>query len=210
MKRLVLAALLLCLAHHGALAMGWYFQVANRSAPDNIFSVPAMAYVSSSDAGYQAFVGAGNSVINVASDGVLADELVQQNAPAALVLAAAGNAPDFSAVAGSEVLTIVLTAGCAITSTGTAALDATYEIAGPRWSDMLQEAQYISAFSAFSGNPTPSSLVWHARSGAVTFSSTAQFLAVMRGLGDYLSNWKVWIAGGMTGSAPTFGAATIP
>lgn len=89
--------------------------------------------------------------------------------------------------------------GCAITSTGTPAIDGTYAIAGQSWVDMKDEAQYISTFGGFSGGL--SALPWVLPSdAAVVFPSTALFLSVVKACADYLSQIKVaavqtaWVA----------------
>lgn len=190
-------------------AAQWYWIVGNRAAPTNIFSAPAGAYVAASDAGYTAFLAGGNTpTVGSGAAGITDGELADVMAKAKLnALALAAGATDWGGVPAADVVTAVSAAGCALTSAGTPALDATYELSGTEWQDMRDEAQFISTFDAFSNGG--GSLVWAARSGAVTFASTAQFLSVVKGLATYLSAWKVWAAAGMTGTAPGFGAASI-
>lgn len=101
-----------------------------------------------------------------------------------------------------------VTAGCAIASTGTPALDATYDAAGPRWQLMKDEVLYVVSFGSFSGNPTPTEIVWPAKTGPVTFATTDQLKAVTRAIGDWLTGWQRY-AGGQV-EAPPAQPVTIP
>jgi hypothetical protein len=90
----------------------------------------------------------------------------------------------------AQSLAAAIAAGCALQSTATPALDATYAIAGPLWNDLKDEAQYIQTFGAFSAGQT--AIAWLLpKGGTVTFATTAQLLAVVRGLGDYLTALKL-------------------
>ena len=188
----------------------WYWLAANR--PGVVFSSAAPGWIAPSDATYTAWLAAGNAPtqavqggVNVLTDGEIADVLVKAGVPNAAVMACGvtsfGNVPVDSASK------IVQAIGVAVTSTGTPASDATYEISGSQWQDMRDEAQYVQTYGAFSGGLT--TLTWIARSGVVSFASTAAFLAVVKGLADYLTPWKVYFATGMSGTMPPLGTAAI-
>lgn len=88
----------------------------------------------------------------------------------------------------------LLAAGVAIASASDAALNGTYACSGQDWQDMRDEAQYIQTFGAFSGGL--SALSWTKPDSTVTsFSTTAQFLSVVRCIGDFLTGVKQFTAG---------------
>jgi hypothetical protein len=186
------------------LPASWYWIVGNRSAPNSVFSAPGGTYVSDTDAGYAAFAAGGSQASPILSDGELADVFAKAGLNA-LALAAAPT--DWGNVPPDDVVAAVMAAGCSLSSAGTPAVNATYELSGQTWQDLRDEAQYIQTFGAFSGGVA--TLEWSARDAIVTFTTTAEFLAVVRGLGDYATSWKRWCAGGMTGPAPGFGAMGI-
>lgn len=94
-----------------------------------------------------------------------------------------------AAQAAKETYAAALVAGCQLQSTGTPMLDGIYAIEGSSWADMKDEAQYVSTFGAFSAGIAQ--LAWALPAGAqINFATTAQFLAVVRALGDYLTALK--------------------
>lgn len=110
----------------------WYWVVADRAAPDNVFSAPAAAYVPETDAGYEAFVAAGGVATNIVCDGELTDVLVKAGLPAA-VCAAAGLTeltPCGEGLTQADVAALTSYLGCRVTSTGTPTIDGSYGI-GP-------------------------------------------------------------------------------
>ena len=179
----------------------WYWLVGNKTG--EVFSSALPGYIATSDSTYQAWLAAGNNPSKILSDGELADVLVKASVPNSVV--AAAGVSSFGNLTSNDMRGVILKLGVALSSTGTPALDAIYEVDGPEWEDMKNEAQYISTYSSFSGGL--STLVWKARSTNVTFSTTAQFLAVVKGLADYLSKWKTYLSLG--GTEPTIGSATI-
>jgi hypothetical protein len=92
-----------------------------------------------------------------------------------------------------ERMDAAMAAGFSLSSTATPSLNATYDVAGQRWQQMLGEAPYITAFGSFSGGVTK--LDWPARSGEVVFATTAEFLAVVRALADQLTLWQRFVDG---------------
>jgi len=81
-----------------------------------------------------------------------------------------------------------------IASSSNSAVDATYACSRSDRADMRDEAQYIQTFGAFPGGIT--TMVWTLPNGStVSFSTTAQFIAVVKGIGDYLTGWKQFGAG---------------
>jgi hypothetical protein len=95
---------------------------------------------------------------------------------------------------------VAVAAGCAIVSSGTPALSATYDAMGPRWQQMQGELLYIASFAAFSGGLTV--LDWPARTGPIEFHATSQFQAVGRAIGDWLTLWQRFVDGA-EGAPPT-------
>lgn len=83
--------------------------------------------------------------------------------------------------------------GVELASTSKPAFNAVYDIDGPSWQMMKDEAQYVATFQAFSGGLTE--LDWQARNKVVVFSSIADFLVVVRALGDFLTSWNRFVAG---------------
>lgn len=190
----------------------WYYTATNRAG--FVFSGPAAAWVVNTDATYLAWVTAGNVAINFATDGALAFSFAVEasrqqqgggfyTALAALALAVAPTS--WGALSRPQVLATVLLAGVVLTSTGTAALDGTYEVSGVPFDNIRYLAAYCAAFAALPN--AAGSIVYAARSGTITFSSDTEVLAVYRGLVDYWDGWRVWFISG--GAAPTFGTITI-
>jgi hypothetical protein len=179
----------------------WYWRVGNRAGV--VFSAPASAYVAEDDAGFLAFLAAGNLATAIASDGDLADVLTKAGLPAAMI--AAVDATDWSGISPAAHLAAAMAAGVQIASTGTPAIDATYHATGERWQIMLNQAQYVATFGAFSGGLDV--LPWHAISGLVQFATTAQFLAIARAIGDWLTAWQLYVAGIV--EEPPAGSVTI-
>jgi hypothetical protein len=103
----------------------------------------------------------------------------------------------------AQSLATAIAAGCALQSTSTPALNGTYAITGPLWEDLKDEAQYIQTYGVFSAGQT--ALDWLLpNGGTVAFSSPAELLAVVRGLGDYLTTLK------LAGMQPTWTAPAQP
>ena len=96
--------------------------------------------------------------------------------------------------------------GCTITSTATPTLNATYDVRGPQWQRMKDEAWYIGQFGVFSAGITE--LQWKAMTGIISFSTIVEFLIVVRAIADWLSNWYAY-AEGEHPSAPE-ALVTIP
>ncbi len=86
-----------------------------------------------------------------------------------------------------------LMSGCQVASTAASALSATYDAQGSRWQMMRDEALHISIFQEFSGGL--SEIEWTAMSGTVTFSATAQFLGVVKGIAGWLTQWQAFVDG---------------
>ncbi len=98
-------------------------------------------------------------------------------------------------------------AGCAVVSTDTPTLTATYDAVGPRWQDMRDEMVFhIASFGTFSGDLTE--IVWPAKSGPVTFSTTDQFKTVVRAIAGWQAGWKRYVDGQI--EAPPTQPVTIP
>ncbi len=93
-----------------------------------------------------------------------------------------------------------LTSGCQVASTGAPALSAIYDAIGPRWQMMRDEALHISIFQEFSGGL--SEIEWVAMSGSVSFSTTAQFLDVVKGIAGWLTQWQAFVDGKLS-AAPS-------
>ncbi|HYD06883.1 MAG TPA: hypothetical protein VEC60_14210 [Reyranella sp.] len=119
-----------------------------------------------------------------------ADSVTQEerDAVAAVLAAHDPETPDRGKAAAAAIA-----AGCAIASAGTPALNATYHASGAAWQMMRDEALYIAAFGEFSGGLAE--LDWTAVSGDVLFETTAQFMAVARAIGDWLTHWHRFAAG---------------
>jgi len=172
--------------------------------PGKVFSSALPGYVDVSDSDYAAWRAENeNQATSILTDGELADVLVKAEAPNATVTAA--GASDFGGVPPAEALAIVQAIGAQVSSTAQPALNATYELSGPSWEDMRSEAQYIATFGAFSGGLI--TLPWTSRSGAVSFTKTDDFLAVVRGLADYLAGWTRHFSAGA--AAPKLGEISV-
>lgn len=90
--------------------------------------------------------------------------------------------------------------GLRIVSTGTPGLNGTYFVQGDLWLAMKDMALYIAVFSAFPNSA--STLGYPAMTGIVTFTTTAQFMAVVRAIGDWQSRWLAYIQGGALPTSP--------
>lgn len=108
-------------------------------------------------------------------------------------------APEPFVPSAQQQMTAALMAGCRVASTATPTLDATYDAVGPRWSQMLNEVIYITAFSKFSG--ALSELDWPAASGEVVFTAVDEFKTVTAAIGDWQTAWQRHVDG--KGDAPT-------
>ena len=101
----------------------------------------------------------------------------------------------------AQQMVAAFSAGCQILSQGAnSTLNGTYDAAGPVWQNMKDEAQYIATFGAFSGGV--STLVWVGSFGTITFSTTTQFMLVVRTVGDWLTGWNRFVVGQLQ-NAPT-------
>lgn len=85
---------------------------------------------------------------------------------------------------------IAAVGGCQIVSAN-AALSATYHADGDRWLMMVQEANHIALFQEFSGGFMP--FVWKAQSGDVSFSTTADFLSIVKAVAGWLTKWQAFV-----------------
>jgi hypothetical protein len=94
-------------------------------------------------------------------------------------------------------------AGVALTSTGTPAMNAHYQLRGP-FDTMMRTQIYINAHAQLPNNQP---LVWPAYDVTVTFATTAEFSAVYQGLQDYYNAWQAYALHG--GTMPTWGSHTI-
>lgn len=102
----------------------------------------------------------------------------------------------------AQILQAALGAGCALQSRSTPYLDGTYAINGSAWTDMVNEAQYISAFGSFSDASAPP-FEWPMPNGsAIAFQTTAQFMAVAQALGQYVTALKKWGGVGLQPAQP--------
>jgi hypothetical protein len=179
----------------------WYWLPANRSAV--VFSAPAAAYVDpNTDGGYASFTNNGNVATPIATDGELASVLANAGLAGPLVLST--QPTDWGAVTILDIIAAVGAAGVVVTSTGTSAISAHYQLIGEPMATMGQMQIYINAHSQF---PNNAALLWSAYDKAVTFSTTAQFTAVYQGLQDYYQGWKTWAY--HAGTMPAWGAWTI-
>ena len=178
-----------------------YWLVGNRA--DVVFASARAVWVPPTDTAYEAWLAAGELPSRVAADGELAHLLVLAKFP---TIAAAVGATSLSTLSPGQMIEIVTGLGVALTSTGTPALNATYALSGQAWQDMRDEAQYVQTYGAFSGDAE--TLTWPETVNGVpvTFATTAQFLAVVRALADYLTSWKRYLAAG--GTQPTLGSVT--
>ncbi len=97
-------------------------------------------------------------------------------------------------------------AGCDVISTGTPSLNGTYDAIGPRWQMMRDEALHIAIFSEFSGGLT--AIEWTALSGTITFTTTAEFLNVVKGIAGWVTLWQGFVDGKLS-DAPTLPVTVV-
>lgn len=106
-----------------------------------------------------------------------------------------------------------ISAGLAVTSTGTPTLDGVYGIEPSDVSDIMAEVQFIAAFAEFT-NTTTTMLLWTQQGSAVpvAFISTAQFMSFAKQAAQYVAACKLaadTVAAGGTATWPS-NAVTIP
>lgn len=110
----------------------------------------------------------------------------------------------------AQLATAALSAGLAVSSTSTPALNGTYIVApGVPFGqgDLATEAQFVSTFGEFTNGTT--TIEWPLLTeGAVTFPNTAAFLSVAKVIAQYVATLKAIIASN-AGILPA-PAATIP
>lgn len=201
-RRYLGAAILLLLAARPAAAFqypsDWYWITVEN--PTHAFSSAGPGYVILTDAGYLAWVAAGNVATTTLHDGQLASILGGTGLGAATL---AVNPTVWTGVAPGNALAAVATAGCALTYTAVSALDATYELTGNSFNYLTSDIWKFAKDAAAFPNSW-STITYQARSGAVTLDTVAHTLAVVDGLLAYRAAWENWSQNG--GSAPTWGA----
>lgn len=173
-----------------------YWNVVNRSAPNNIFAMPAAAYITPSDPIYQEWLtkfnpemGVNNRATVIASDGELAEVLNNVGCAASVVLAAAGATPNWGPAGGmtnSQIADVLLSLGIVITSTGSGpALNGQYSCDTTTQADLTSIAAYIAKNGTFPGGG--STFPWSDIEGnAHVFPSTAEFSAFETAVGNYI------------------------
>jgi hypothetical protein len=110
--------------------LAWYWIVSGKSLPNDIFSSALPGYIASTDAGYTAWLAAGNLPSKIICDGELADVLCNAGVPYTVVAAAGVDTftecnVGMNLADGTALMTYI---GCRISSTGTPALSGTYGI----------------------------------------------------------------------------------
>jgi hypothetical protein len=177
----------------------WYWVVGNHSGV--VYSSSAAAYVATTDANYTAWLNAGHVATNILSDGELADVLTKLGLEGAVV---SNTAPtNWGACRPADITAAMAAAGVTLTSTGTPAMNAHYQLHGP-FDTMMRTQIYINAHGQLPNNQP---LVWPAYDVTVTFSTAAEFSAVYQGLQDYYNAWQHYAMNG--GAVPSWGTHTI-
>ena len=93
----------------------------------------------------------------------------------------------------AQLAATALSAGLAITSTGTPALNATYPTNGTVWADLKDEALFIQSFAAFSSGTSSMTFILSS-SSTVTFTATSQLQAVVKAISMYITALKMVVA----------------
>jgi hypothetical protein len=177
----------------------WYWVVGNHSGV--VYSSSAAAYVATTDTNYTAWLSLGNVATNILCDGELADVLATRGLEGAVVLNT--DPTDWGGCLPATITAAMQAAGVQLTSTGTPALDAHYQLHGP-FDTMMRTQIYINAHGQLPNNQP---LVWPAYDVTVTFATAAEFTAVYQGLQDYYHGWQNYALNG--GTMPTWGTWTI-
>jgi hypothetical protein len=178
----------------------WYWIVGNRSGV--VYSSSAAAYVATDDTAYTDWLALGNFATSILCDGELADVLATRGLAGAVVLNT--DPTDWGGCLPVAITAAMQAAGVALTSTGTPALNAHYQLSSEPWATMGDTQLYINTHNQLPNNQP---LLWPAYDGTVTFNTSAEFTAVYQGLSDYVHGWKSWAYHG--GTMPTWGSCTI-
>lgn len=99
-----------------------------------------------------------------------------------------------------------ISAGLAITSTGTPALNGTYSVSDSSRADLTAIQTGINAGAGFPGGA--STFPWRDMTGVPHTMTPAQFLAVATAIRDYVAGVKLAAAAAAAGQAATWPAAT--
>jgi hypothetical protein len=110
-------------------------------------------------------------------------------------LAAGGEIDAEPAPHPEKLLALALTEGCAIESASRPYLNATWAATGPAWQLMMADAQYVGAFGAFPDGAAVHRSPTRDSSVVVEFRDIADFLALVRGIADWLSVWHRYAQG---------------
>lgn len=182
-------------------AAACYWIVSNRSAPDNIFSSASGTYVSSSDAGYQAFLATGDRARGPILDGELTDVLVKAGVSPAICAAAGITELSVCGVGLTEadVRSMTQYVGCQVVSGGASALSGTYGIELADEDNYLGLQAGIAASAPWIGYVRDTAGVKHTMTAPQATEVLIGILGFMEALDGAIGTW----AGGGSWSAPS-------
>ncbi|HZT90244.1 MAG TPA: hypothetical protein VFA12_20055 [Stellaceae bacterium] len=186
--------------------LSWYWLVGNKS--DLVFSSAGPGYVALTDAGYEAWLAAGNLPSRIATDGELADVLAKAGATAAAIQAAGWTG--WGEVSIADQYAVLKAAGCRISSTATPSLDAAYAIDDASIGKITAIAAGIGNGKGLPGGGSTFNL--YDASGAAHAIGNADFLNLAAALETYvydLIQAQASMLGGHGGTWPTQ-PVTIP
>ena len=189
----------------------WYWSAQNKSGV--VFSSGQAAWVSTTDAIYEAWLAAGNTATIILSDGELADVLTKAGAPAATIYAC--GVTSFGNVPPDDILTLMLAMGLSITSTSTASLSGIYPIDANSQQKITSEAVNIQVTGAsgtakFTNGQT--TRAWLDVKGAQHTFNTTQFISFAETIGTYVDSLETSYATALAGGSPNWPtpSATMP
>lgn len=126
----------------------WYWFVGNKS-DTQVFSSPASGYVSVNDAGYKAWVDAGNLAGTIACDGELAHVFWQNNLMTLCRAAGTTSLGPDGGIPAQDAISMLFAIGVALTSTGESSLNGVYPLDPDSRNNIVAEQLYIGAAGDF-------------------------------------------------------------
>lgn len=159
----------------------WYWTVAGSTS--QVWASARVAYVPVTDATYEAWLAEDNAPTRIASAAELLEVLQQQWAP------------------------MIMAQGCALTSTGTPALDATYSLDHQSQANIVAIADGIANGKGLPGGG--STFNYPDASGAMHAFDAAQFTAMAAAFETFVYNFDQALSALVNGDAAAIPAASV-
>jgi hypothetical protein len=171
----------------------WFWTVGNK--PGVVFSSAAPGYIQPTDASLVSWLAEGSMPTPILCDGELCDVLIKAEVGASAAIAA--GATSFGGLSASDATAVILAMGCAVVSTATPALNATYAIDTVSQGQITSESLYIQVTSGQGAAKFTNGQItkpWPDVAGAPHTFSTTQFIAFAEAVAQYVDGLQTGAA----------------